>query len=220
VIGGYQFVDTDVIFLADPRAVLAPHDGFVASCGQWRDPGNAVNATSVKFFQRRTRLWQKNVFNAGQFACDRPLYTPEELKRRATSPEYAGACFKHPDDPFLVNDQTGLNLLVLASGVPVTNLNLPPSRMESTWAGDYPDGYEECWGNGNEKPYLIHWAGVPMLPRRPINDLFHQYLTREERAEWDRLAEEDFRRKRAAARSPGAVARRLKKGLLAALKSP
>jgi len=217
--GGYQFVDTDVIFLRNPREVLAPYDGFVASCGQWRDPYNAVNEASLKFFQRRSRLWQKMVFNGGQFACDRPLYSAAELKRQATSPEFAEACFKHKGDPFLVNDQTGLNLLVLASGVPFTNLNLPPSPMESTWAGDYPDQFEPFWANGGEKPYLLHWAGVDMISPRPINELFYQYLTSSERAEWDRHAAEHSRRERAMARSPRVVAARFKKSCLTFWKS-
>ncbi len=210
-IGGCQFVDTDVVFLRDPRETLAPHSGFIASCGQWRDPFNAVNPVSLKFFRRHSTLWQKDVFNAGQFACDRALFTPAELKRRATSAEFSGACFKHPSDPFLVNDQTGLNLLVLASGVPFVNLNLPPSRMASTWAGDYPGAYEERWAPPVERPYLIHWAGIDMLSPRPIHALFHQYLTSAERQEWDRLAAEGGRRARERRRSPRVAAARLKK---------
>ncbi len=217
-IADYHFVDTDVIFLRNPAEALAQCEGFVASCGQWRDPYNAVNETSLEFFRRRSSLWQRLVFNAGQFACDRALYPAAELKAKVL--EFAGACFKHPRDPFLVNDQTGLNLLVLASGVPVTNLNLPPSRMESTWAGDYPGEYAPLWTDAERTPYMIHWAGVEMTPPRPLNDLFYKYLTPAERMEWDRQAAERAARVRASARSPRVVAGRFKKALVSALKSP
>ncbi len=187
-IGNYHFVDTDVIFLRNPVEVLAPLQGFVASCGQWRDPYNAVNESSLPFFMARSTLWQRHVFNAGQFACDRALFSVAELKDRVCSPAFAAACFRHPTNPFLVNDQTGLNLLVNSSEVPIVNLNLPPSEMESTWAGDYPNSFTELWDPPARAPYLIHWAGIQMNKARPINELFYQYLSADERQEFDASA--------------------------------
>ena len=42
----YQFVDSDVIFLRNPEAVLEPHAGFVTSCCHWRDGGHTTTAES------------------------------------------------------------------------------------------------------------------------------------------------------------------------------
>lgn len=177
----YHFVDTDVVFLRDPCAVMAGHDGFVASCGHWRDPGHAIHAASLPVFRRATTTWQRRMFNSGQFACDRPFFSDlSALRRAAEDPAHAPTCF------YPLTDQPGVNLLQLLSGVPYTNLTLPPVAMESTWAGDYPDaGYAETyWRDEARKPYLIHWAGTPMNTERPIHQLFYDYLTPEELAEW------------------------------------
>ncbi|MBE7220429.1 MAG: hypothetical protein INR64_18325, partial [Caulobacteraceae bacterium] len=95
------------------------------------------------------------------------------------APENAGTFFdRHADQP-------GLNLLRFVSGVPVRNVTLPPTAMESTWAGDYHDGkYESYWQEPARRPYLLHWAGVPMHHKRPIHELFYQHLTPAERNEW------------------------------------
>ena len=178
--GNYQFADTDVIFLRNPEDVLRPLDGFVSSCGLWREPGPAVTAQSRALFRRRSTNWQREVFNAGQFACDRALFADfDELHRVAHAPEHKDTCLSP------LGDQPALNLLRLASGVPVRNVTLPPGRMESTWAGDYPDeGYERLWTDAERRPYLIHWAGVPMSSRRPIHALFYNHLTPAELDEW------------------------------------
>ena len=196
-----------------PRKVLAHLEGFVASCGQWRDPYSAVNETSLAFFKARSSLWQRNVFNAGQFACDRPLFAADQLKELIQRPDLAAACFRHPSNSFLVNDQTGLNLLVHESNVPMTNLNLPPSEMESTWAGDYPADFAPYWVSRKRTPYLIHWAGVRMDAVRPINKLFYDYLTRSERGEFDRQTRDLILRSRQEARSVRSRARRVRNAM-------
>ena len=178
--GGYQYADADVIFLRNPEEVLSPLDGFVSSCGLWREPGPAVTAQSRALFRRRSTNWQREVFNAGQFACDRVLFADfDALHRAAHAPEHKETCLSP------LNDQPALNLLRLAAGVPVRNVTLPPGSMESTWAGDYPDeGYERFWTDPERQPYLIHWAGVSMLSPRPIHELFYRHLTPPELDEW------------------------------------
>ena len=54
---------------------------------------------------------------------------------------------------------------------------MPPVALESTWAGDYHEpGFEtRFWHDEARKPYLIHWAGMPMDVERPIHQLFYQY---------------------------------------------
>ena len=182
--GGYQFVDSDVIFLHDPREALQSVSGFVTSCCHWHNPGHTVTPDSVQCFLKRTTTWQKAIFNTGQFACDRVLYSLDELRQTAEQESFRGTCLDS-----LFHEQMGINLLVHASGVPVTNLTLPPFEMESTWAGDYPDKYEKYWSSNSRKPYLIHWAGTKLHESRPIDRLFFEFLSSEEKKEYKLLSE-------------------------------
>lgn len=199
----YQFVDADVCFLRDPAKVLQPHAGFVASCGHWHNPDQTVTQFSRDWLARRSTTWQKSVFNSGQWACDRVLYDFATLQARAESPDFVETCLTFP-----FHDQPGLNLLVNASGVTIHNLTLPPWNMASTWAGDYSGTYRALWASEAETPYLIHWAGTPMNRGRPIDAIFLDFLTQEERSEW----EADVRAKEAARAKAGrswrAIARR------------
>ena len=178
--GGYQFADTDIVFLRNPADALADLEGFITSCGHWHNPGHTMTPESEPRFRRASTVWQQTVFNSGQFACDRPLFADfQALRRVAEAPENAGTFFGWQ------TDQPGLNLMRLVSGAPIRNVTLPPVSMESTWAGDYHDAkYESYWQDTARRPYLIHWAGVPMQVERPINELFYHYLTPAERDEW------------------------------------
>ena len=202
-IANYQYVDTDVIFLRSPEEVLATHAGFVTSCCHWRDGGHTTTEESQRVLAAKSTTWRKTTFNAGQFACDRALYTLESLKR--TAEKYAATCLRLP-----YHDQPGMNLLVHEAGMEITNLTLPPHKMESTWAGDYPGDYEKFWSDAQRKPYLIHWAGTAMDAGRPIDKLFYNYLTATEKSEW--AAQEASQRKTKTA-PLGAVARRVKRAL-------
>ncbi len=188
----YQYVDGDVIFLRNPAVVLENETGLVASCGHWHEAGHTVTPESAALLRRASTLWQRDVFNAGQFACDQALYDREGLIATASAPDHAATCLQLP-----YHDQPGLNLLVNLSGVPVHNLTLPPVRMESTWAGDYPDAdYAATWTEKARAPYLIHWAGCDMAQPRPIDRLFLDYLTPDERKEWDASVAAQARRER------------------------
>lgn len=70
---------------------------------------------------------------------------------------------------FKFNDQPGVNLLVLTSGIPVTNLTLIPPFLESSWAGDYPSYPHNYWDSAEKMPYLLHWAGLPIYKYRDID---------------------------------------------------
>ena len=179
-IANYQFVDADVCFLTNPQEVLQTYSGFITSCGHWHNLGHTVTKESSGLMAQQTTAWQKNIFNSGQFACDRALFDSASLQKAAMQPDYVGTCLRSP-----FHEQPGMNLFVFASGCEVTNLTLPPVNMESTWAGDYPGEYERYWTDAKRKPYLIHWAGIAMNVSRPINQIFYDFLTREERAEWD-----------------------------------
>ena len=177
----YQYIDSDVIFLRNPEEVLAPHTGFITSCGHWHNTGDTVTANSMSILREKSTCWPRNVFNSGQFACDHPLFSEEELKRICLDPRHVDACLR-----FRSAEQPGLVLLVNLSGVEIRNLTLPPTFMESTWAGDYPDEhYERNWTDAARKPYLLHWAGCVMTGPRPIDEIFLNYLTTAERKEWE-----------------------------------
>ncbi|MBD2099624.1 hypothetical protein [Leptolyngbya sp. FACHB-261] len=204
----YQFVDADVCFLKNPEDVLESHLEFITSCGHWRDPNHTYTETSKAIFAKKSTTWQMHVFNSGQFACDSALYSVEQLKSVAMQPEYVKTCVQPP-----LPDQPGLNLLVFLSNVSVTNLMLPPIRMESTWAGDYPSEYNSYWSDLQRKPYLIHWAGTPMDRPRPINDIFYSFLTQAEKAEWDEQVKAWSQQQRKNSRSARTIARRFKRAL-------
>jgi hypothetical protein len=179
-VGNYQFVDSDLVFLRDPAQVLAGVDGFVTSCGHWHNPQETTTKQSQDYFRAKSTTWQKLVFNTGQFACDRPLFAFDELKQRAESETFRATCLTLP-----FNEQPGVDLLVISTGVPIQNLTLQPYNMQSTWAGDYDGEYRRYWCSEQETPYVVHWAGVAMEKPRPINELFYQYLSQAERLEWD-----------------------------------
>ena len=168
---GYQFVDTDVIFLRDPEKVLLPHSGFIVSCGHWRDTAHTVTDESYSILSAKSTNWPLRTFNSGQFACDRAFYTPDSLKATASDPRYQKTIL---DCPF--HDQPGLNLLIDLVDAPLVNLTLPPYFMESTWAGDYSGDWESYWRDDERKPLLLHWAGLEIDGKRPIDSLYLQFL--------------------------------------------
>lgn len=176
----YQFVDSDICFLRNPETVLEPYQGFITSCGHWRVPNHTCTAASQSWISQKTTNWQQQVFNTGQFACDRALYTPEQLIKTAMQPEVVDTCVR-----WIHNEQPGLDWLVWLSNVEITNLTLPPTRMESTWAGDYSEDYSHYWRNPQRQPYLIHWAGMRMDIPNPIHQIFYDFLTPDEKVEWD-----------------------------------
>ncbi len=177
----YQFVDADVIFLRNPESILSSHTGFITCCGHWHNPQETCTPESLALFKKHTTTWQKNTFNAGQFACDRALYSFENLIK--TAGLYPSTCM--PLKKPYTHEQAGLNLLVMLSQVQVTNLSLSYPYLESSWAGDYNDAnFEQYWKNPEHKPYLIHWAGNKMHPHKPISRLFFNYLTQAEKEEY------------------------------------
>lgn len=208
----YQYVDTDVVFLKDPAKVLAGEDGFITSCTHWHNTEETIHPESLSILKARSTCWQRNAFNAGQFACDRALYTEEELKRTCHDPRYVGTCLRFP-----FNDQPGLVLLVNLSEVTIRNLTLPPTFMESTWAEDYDEvaNYEDYWRDETRKPYLIHWAGCDMWLPRTMDRLFTQYFSASELEEWKKEVATKARREIWARRSPRYLLRLALQGMRA-----
>jgi hypothetical protein len=187
----YQFVDSDVIFLRNPEDVLAQQTGFITSCGHWGSPDHTVTEASLKVLKRISTCWQTLVFNAGQFACDRAIYSFPDLEKQCRDPRYIDTCLK-----FRFHDQPGTVLLTNLSGVPIYNLTLPPVSMESTWAGSYPDdNFAAYWQNPDRKPYLLHWAGCDITVPRPIDQLFLDYFSEDEHRLWQQEVAEKLAQK-------------------------
>lgn len=174
----YFYTDVDIVFLRNPIPALAPFEGFVAADTEWNKPKWAFTEESEVFLSQRTSLWTRNLFNAGFFACDQALYAESELYAVLDSPTRRRTCLQS------IHDEPGLNLLVAESGVPYTNLNLPPQQMESTWAGDYPREFKHLWPEPERKPIFLHWAGSVLDEPLPINALFEEFLTVEEMKQW------------------------------------
>lgn len=180
LVGGYLFVDSDVVFLRDPREVFAAESGFVTCCGHWHNPDHTCTAETKAWMRRQTTVWQSAVFNSGQFACDRPLFEFANLRRTAESAGMRATCLGNR-----FHEQPGMNALVFASGVDVTNLTLPPRRLESSWAGDYTGrDYADYWQDRNRMPCFLHWAGRKPDGGLPIDELFYRQLRGEELRDW------------------------------------
>ncbi len=204
----FQFVDSDVIFLRNPAKALADAEGFIPSCGHWRNPDHTVTPESMAILQAKSTVWQQYVFNTGQFACDRALYSEEELKRTCLDARYVETCLCQPH-----HEQPGVVLLANLSGVPIRNLTLPPTCMESTWAGDYVEGnHEEYWRDETRKPYLLHWAGCDMWEARTVDPLFTQYLTKAELQDWNAEVAAKARREKQSRHSLRQRLRKVAKG--------
>ncbi|MEL6671268.1 MAG: hypothetical protein AAFR61_03725 [Bacteroidota bacterium] len=186
----YQYVDSDIIFFRNPLEVLAPVQGFISSCTHWNNPDHTYNPQSKAYFQSKSTTWQKDIFNAGQFACDRVLYSLDSLIATCEG-DFRDTLIR---DINLYKDQVAINLLVGLSGVPVVNLTLPPYNMQSTWAGDYREkGFEAAyWSNPQTAPYLAHWAGIAIYDELAINEYFYQHLSEREKKTWEAQVEQAF----------------------------
>jgi len=174
----YQYVDSDIVFLRDPEKVLSNVSGFITSCGHWAHSEHTYVAYTLELFREKSTMWEKNAFNAGQYACDAQLFDFAGLKTVIESNQAIKDICLSPR----TYDQVALNLLIHLSGIEVNNLTLPPFRMESTWAGHYnDDNFERFWQDENKKPYIIHWAGCNIFNGRPIDRLFMDLLSEAEK---------------------------------------
>lgn len=175
----YQYIDSDVCFLKNPAEALSPFDGFVTCCGHWRNPTHATTEKNVLLLKQKSTMWQKNIFNSGQFASDQALFTVENLIRKITEPDFIDTCLNSP-----VHEQPAMNLLVATHSIKFTNITLPPYNFESSWAGDYKDNIGFNLLNSPKGPYMVHWAGFPLIYTDKINNIFYSYMTEKEKNEW------------------------------------
>ena len=214
LVANVHYVDSDIIFLRDPAVELAPHSGFVVCCGHWRNVTHATTPAVERSLRTKSLLWQYLVFNAGQFACDRALYTFENLKSLCESAEWSETILGNR-----FHDQPGTNIVVNLSGVSITNLTLPPTLLQSSWAGDYQSEADLEWLKGNHAPYLLHWAGIPRHTQLPVDKLVLQFLSQSERREWESEIRESRERSLRVTRGPFSMVSRLKRAVQAGLNS-
>jgi hypothetical protein len=182
----YHFLDTDIIILINPEEVMLNHSGFIVADGHWHSQSQTFTSNSLRLLKKNTTIWQKKVFNSGQFACDKILYNKITLQEVCKAADFIDTCI-YFEGLKQKHEQPGLNMLVNNACIQITNLTLPPYDMESTWAGDYNDEYEKYWKEESSKPYLIHWAGLLIDGSRKIDDLFIKYLNVQERILWKML---------------------------------
>lgn len=204
-LGNYQYADTDIVFLRDPASVLSEFSGFLGTCTQWQDPSRAVTQESQRFFASHSANWALRMFNSGQFACESPVYSSDELLAQLRDPTHFATLFL--DIPPW--DQPGFNLLVFLKDVPYQSLTMPPVGMESSFAGHYGDNYEAIWKRAARPPYLIHWAGPCLDENLPINELFFSFLTRQELVLWKEKQRERVSRRKAQYRNSLGTRQRL-----------
>lgn len=178
----YVYFDTDICVVDDFRPVLSHHRNFVVADTEWNKPGWSTSPEATSILAEKTSLWMLKLFNAGHFACDQVLSSEKEIQ--SVSEKYSDTCLTYPH-----HDQPGINLLVSLTDVEVTNLCMPPYRMESTMAVDYPGEWEGIWSRGH-RPYFIHYAGSGLGQNLPINRLYYDFMSQAERKEWDALEEE------------------------------
>ena len=170
----YHFVDSDVVFLKSPEKALQEHNGFITCCGHWRSSDHIATPQLVQFLRKKSTLWQKLIFNSGQFASDQKHYSLTELIEVCQGDEYKNTVLEFP-----YHEQPGLNMLAHSSSVRYTNLTLPPANLESSWAGDYLDSLPDL--TYEKSAYLLHWAGMTSGQRNKCDELYLKYLSNQEK---------------------------------------
>ncbi len=170
----FLFVDSDVAFIKNPAQALLPYSGFVISCCHWMDSAHTLTDETRPFFEKLSTTYQKTLFNSGQFASERALYTLHSLQI---------ACQQMPQTciHFPYHEQPAINYLVHASGCQITSLTLPPHAIESSWAGHYVDRAEPFWTDETKMPFLLHWAGRKFSGQYPVDEIFLKHLRPDER---------------------------------------
>ena len=188
----YQFVDSDIIFLKNPESILKQFTGFVTCCTHWNNPNHTFTKETLAYLKEKTTIWQKLVFNSGQWACDEKLFEESEMINFCER-QFVDTLFTRN---YLYKDQAGINILVNVKASKITNITLPPYNVESSWAGDYTNNFKQYWVNEDTKPYLLHWAGCAMYTNRAVDCLFTKYLSEREKILWNDQVQIEFTKKK------------------------
>ncbi len=189
------FFDSDIIHLQNPVKWLEPFpvDVFVVADTEWGKARWTFTAETKALYEARTTLWLLDNFNSGFFAYSNAMATMDTFEKHLSNPAFIKLL--HGNEPTR-GEQASANLLIHLSGIEVLNICLPPYRMESTMACDYPHDCEALLRKTNSAPF-IHYAGPGRNLDAPISRLIFEHLTKAEAAE---MMEEFVRRKERARR--------------------
>jgi len=175
------FFDSDIIHLRDPRAALEPlpNKVFIVADTEWNKARWTFTPETREIFLAESTLWALWNFNSGFFAYEDAPVNVADVTAFLSSPIGAIARGASPTS----SEQEGANFLIHQSRVEVVNLCLPPHRMESTMACDYPDHFADLLSLPN-RPFFMHFASNVLASEARIVKLFSEFLTREESAEY------------------------------------
>ena len=175
------FFDSDIIHLLNPVKWLdpLPQDVFVVADTEWSKARWTFTPETKALYQDKTTLWLLDNFNSGFFAFSKPPASTSDISRLMQHPNLANIAKGASPTR---SEQEGANFLLHESGMDILNLCLPPHRMESTMACDYPDDYGPLLRKANS-PAFVHYAGVGRNRDRPVTQLIYEHLTKAETAE-------------------------------------
>jgi hypothetical protein len=175
------YFDSDIIHIRDPRDWLEPlpDNLFVIADTEWSKARWTFTAETRVRYESKTTLWLLDNFNAGFFAHAKPAATIALIRKFLTDPLNRNlARGKVPSG----GEQESSNFLVHLGGLEVVNLCLPPFRMESTMACDYPEDFEPILRRANP-PAFVHYAGSGRNLDAPVARLIFDHLTASEASE-------------------------------------
>jgi len=175
------YFDADIVHLRNPEQWLEPlPDGlFVVADTEWQKARWTFTEQTRTLYEAQTTLWLLDNFNSGFFAQAVPRIALQDVHALLDDPHHQNLI--HGKVPS-TGEQEGANLLVHNSRMEVRNLCLPPHRMESTMACDYPDGFASIFRKANA-PAFVHYAGPGKNLEAPIAQLIFEHLTAAEAAQ-------------------------------------
>lgn len=176
------FFDTDIIHLQNPVKWLQPYspEWFVVADTEWNKARWTFTSETKSVYEKQSTLWLLDQFNSGFFAFGDAVVTAEEIAAFLSAASFRKLWSGGGPTP---GEQSAINWLVNQSQRTVTNLCLPPYRIESTMALDYPQDYRSVLTKANAAPF-IHYAGAGRNLDAPISELIFQHLNAEEAEEW------------------------------------
>lgn len=175
------FFDSDIIHLKNPVEWLKPlpENAFVVADTEWEKAQWTFTKETRDEYQSNSTIWLLDNFNSGFFAFSSVSVTLDMIKTQLSDPKHWKLLVGRAPT---TGEQAAANYLISLSGIEVVNLCLPPHRMESTMACDYPPDCDPLLKKPNA-PAFVHYAGPGRNYDAPIARLIFDYLTKAEAAE-------------------------------------
>jgi hypothetical protein len=178
------FFDADIVHLRDFRPELErqPDDVFVVADTEWNKARWTFSGDTRSVYETRTSLWLLDQFNSGFFGFTDSRVTQADVIDFLADPRWS-RCAR--EESATAGEQPAANWLVHRGGLPVVNLCLPPRRLESTMAVDYPAEGWESLVEGSNGPFFLHYAGGVHWTDAPCTKRFTDWLTAAERGRFE-----------------------------------